>query len=77
MVVTNYKLLKQLEQEGTLKQLIKRGLISTTVLFYVDVYKFYLEISPKYKKKTEAVYRTADQFNISDMSVYRIILKMQ
>lgn len=76
-MVTNYQLLIRLEKEGTLKQLIKRGLISTTVLFYLEVYKFYLEQHPKFKKKTESVYRTADHFNISDQSVYRIILKMQ
>jgi len=75
-MVSSYQLLKKLEHEGTLKLLIKKGIVSTTTLFYLEVYTFYLESFSKFNKKSDSVYFTADKFNISDQSVYRIILKM-
>ena len=75
-MVSSYKLLKRLEDEGTLKLLIKKGIMPTTTIFYLDVYDFYLKSFSVFKKKSDSVYFTAEKFNISDQSVYRIILKM-
>ena len=75
-MVSTYQFLRQLEKDGTLKLLIKKGLMSTSILFYLEVYTFYLESFSKFTKKSNSVYFTADKFNISDQSVYRIILKM-
>lgn len=70
-----YNLLLELAGNGTLKHLVNNGIISTTIPFYMEVYAFWIEAGKKHKKTT-AVNLTADEFNISDQSVWRIISKM-
>lgn len=75
-MVSSYQILKELENNGTLREMTKRGLISTSIVFYLQVYSFYLKSTTKHLKRMDAVYETAEQFNIGLTSVYKIILKM-
>ena len=70
-----YNLLISMQKEGSLKHLVQSGIISTNIPFYIEVYEFWVKAGKKHKKTT-AVNITADEFNISDQSVYRIITKM-
>ena len=69
----------KLEADGTLKRLIKSGLVSPKVRFYMEVYLDYdknIQTNPK-GSKYQAVIDTASTFRIQESSVYRIIKTMR
>lgn len=58
-------------KEDQFKAMVKDGIISTTWPFYDEVVVHYK--SKKILGNSEAIKQTADKFNISESTVYRIV----
>jgi hypothetical protein len=76
MVKNTYELLKDLEKDGKLKDLTKSGIVSPIYNNYIEIFEYYKRQLRK-SEKMNAIYLTAEHFNISDSSVYKIIGKMK
>jgi hypothetical protein len=70
------ELILELELNGKLLDLFKCGFISWTVLRDKDIYLTYLTHRQTGLNKTQAVKRTADQFDVSDNVVWVALRKM-
>ncbi len=71
------ELILELERSGQLFGLFKAGFISWTVLRDKDIYFTYLTHRKKGLNKTQSVKRTADQFDVSDNTVWVALRKME
>jgi len=71
------RLIQRMEQDGTLKRLMKAGFISTKVLAQKKIYERYEEKRLKGVPSTEAAVDTAIEFKCSDVSVWRAIANMK
>lgn len=70
-------LLLKLEQSGDLYLLFKAGFVSYKVLEHKDIYLTYDLHRKQGFKKMQAVKKTAVQFNVDDMTVYRAVNSME
>jgi len=70
------ELILELELNGKLLELFKGGFVSWTVLRDKDVYLTYQTHRQTGVNKTQAVKRTADQFDVSDNLVWVALRKM-
>lgn len=70
------ELILSLDRSGQLLDLFKSGFISWTVLRDKDIYLTYLTHRQTGINKTQAVKRTADQFDVSDNLVWVALRKM-
>jgi hypothetical protein len=70
------ELILELDKSGQLFELFKGGFISWTVLRDKDIYLTYLTHRQTGLNKTQAVKRTADQFDLSDNVVWVALRKM-
>lgn len=70
------ELILSLDRSGQLLDLFKSGFISWTVLRDKDIYLTYLAHRQTGINKTQAVKRTADQFDVSDNLVWVALRKM-
>ncbi len=70
-------LILELERNGQLFELFKGGFISWTVLRDKDIYFTYLTHRQTGLNKTQSVKRTADQFDLSDNTVWVALRKME
>jgi hypothetical protein len=70
------ELILELDKSGQLLELFKGGFISWTVLRDKDIYLTYLAHRQTGLNKTQAVKRTADQFDVSDNVVWVALRKM-
>lgn len=71
------KLLLKLEQTGDLYLMFKAGFISYKILEHKDIYLTFDAHFKQCGKKVRAIKKTADQFDISDRSVYDIVKRME
>ncbi len=69
-------IIEKLDKSGELLELFRAGFISWTVLRDKDIYMTYLVHRQKGLIKTHAVKATADQFEVSDNSVWVALRKM-
>lgn len=72
-----YELIEKLESLPYFNELLKRGLVPINWVDYKVIYEFYQSELPKYKKRQQALTNTADEFDVSERSVYLIIQKMK
>lgn len=72
-----YDLLKQLERDGLLKKLLGKGLVSIHYLNGKEMYEAYLEYREQGKDKMEAYCLTANDFDCSQRTVERTVIKME
>lgn len=74
--MSTYDLINKLEKLDYFNELLKSGLVPVNWIDYKVIYEFYKKerISCKYRK--QALTNTADEFSISERSVYLIIQKM-
>lgn len=71
------ELILELDRNGQLFALFRSGFISWTVLRDKDVYLTYQMHRQTGLNKTQAVKRTADQFDVSDNLVWVALRKME
>ena len=66
-------LLRKLEEEDKLKQLVNAGVVSTTVLYYYEIVKLLEEKAAKRKRarKLTLVSEVAQEFRVEQTTVYR------
>lgn len=71
-------LLRKLEAEGSLQELVKAGVVSTTVLSYYEIVKLLEEKAAKRKRarKLTLVSEVAHEFRVEQTTVYRARLLM-
>lgn len=75
--MTAYRLIQKLEDEDLLNDLLSRGIVPTNWIDYKLIYEYYQGQAAKEQKRMQAVCNTAEEFNISERSVYAIIQKMR
>lgn len=75
--MTAYRLIQELEDEGKLNDLLSRGIIPINWIDYKLIYEYYQGQADKEQKRMQAIANTAEEFNISERSVYVIIQKMR
>lgn len=71
------RLLLKLEQNGDLFLLFKAGFISYKILEHKDIYLTYDLHRKQGMRKMKAIKKTADQFDISDITIFRIVKSME
>ncbi len=67
----------KLEKSGDLQKLFAAGFISWSVILDKDIYLTYQTHLQTSKNKTQAVYATAEQFNLGDNKIWRAIKRME
>lgn len=76
-MVTTYELIEKLEQLDYFNALLRQGIIPMNWVDYKVIYEFYTSERKKEKFKKQALTNTADEFNVSERTVYLIIQKMK
>lgn len=71
-----YKLIIELEQLPYFKDLLKQGIVPMTWIDYKVIYEFYLRESEK-ENGTQLIANVAQEFNVSERLVYKIVKKMK
>jgi len=67
----------ELNKNGLLKELVKAGIVSPTILFHVEIY-FFVDAKIKSGMKImEAKYYAADKFNVSICTIHRAIKQIE
>lgn len=67
----------KLDKSGDLLKLFKGGYISWTVMRDKDIYLTFTTHLHTGKNKTQSIKDTADQFDMSDRMIWKIVKKMQ
>lgn len=81
--MTTYKLIKKLESLPYFNDLLKNGIIPTTWVDYKVIFEFYkaelekLQRQSKKGAKRQAKTNTAQEFGVSERSVYFILKKLE
>lgn len=75
--MSTYELIEKLEKLDYFNDLLKSGLVPLNWLDYKLIYEFYRGERKKEKFKKQALTNTADEFNVSERTVYLIIQKMK
>ncbi len=75
--MSTYELINKLEKLDYFNDLLKSGLVPLNWLDYKLIYEFYQVQRTKEKLKKQALTNTADEFNVSERTVYLIIQKMK
>ena len=72
-----FDLIQDLHTDGTLRKLLRSGMISTKILLHRDIFQMYERELILNKSKPVAITETADKFGISESHCYLIIRKME
>ena len=75
--MSTYELIEKLEKLDYFNDLLKSGLLPMNWLDYKLIYEFYRTERKKEKFKKQALTNTADEFSVSERTVYLIIQKMK
>lgn len=68
----------KLEKDGTLKKLVKAGLMPTKVLLYYEVYlEFDKQKKVNKKKTTDIISDLSGRFKVCESTIYLIIKKLK
>lgn len=71
-----YKLLQEVENDNQFLWMLKKGLISLSVLDKKCYYEKYLQYLPKCGKR-QAIYNASEDFNVSERTIMRAISFME
>lgn len=66
-----YTIVKDMNDKGELKMLIRSGIVSTKVLEYFDIYMCYKKNVCVCSKKTDAITSTSIEMKVSENTVKR------
>ena len=72
-----YKELKRLECFGMLDVLLQKGIIPCNIKRHKIIYEVFLTQKKEGEKTSQAVTNISEDFDISEVSLYRIIRKMR
>lgn len=72
-----YDLIQKLEDLPYFNELLKSGLVPINWVDYKLIYEYYRTELKKEKFRKQALTNTADEFNVSERTVYLIIKKMK
>lgn len=83
--MSNYELIRQLEELPYFNSLLKQGIIPMNWVDYKVIYEFYCQEVERLKREKyvsgkftrQAKLNTAEEYGISERSVYLIIKKMR
>lgn len=75
--MTFYTYLKRKVEDGTIKNLYKKGILAYKVTSYLDVYEKYKEYLNKKERISSAVEQTSIDLKVSDRQVWKIIRFME
>lgn len=75
--MSTYDLIEKLEKLDYFNDLLKRGLVPLNWLDYKVIFEFYTAERKKQKFNKQALTNTAQEFNVSERTVYLIIQKMK
>lgn len=75
--MSTYDLINKLEKLDYFNELLKSGLVPVNWIDYKVIYEFYKKERSNCKYRKQALTNTADEFSISERSVYLIIQKMK
>lgn len=70
-------ILNELEEKGTLKQLVNAGMMTTFIIDWIKIYNLYTEMINEGSQINSAVLATCDVFDISKTTFYRIKKNME
>ena len=76
-IKSTYDLINELKRQELFSKMIRNGLISVSFEMYHQIYERFLELSVVGGQKADIIFKTANEFNISERSVYVIINKMK
>lgn len=76
-MITTHELIQKLEDLPYFNELLKRGLVPINWVDYKLIYEFYKVELKKEAMRKQALTNTADEFNVSERTVYLIIKKMK
>ena len=76
MVNNTYSLLKKIENDFTFLLLLQKGMVSLSVLDKMVYYERYLS-ELKSVNKTQAITNVSEEYNCSEMTIYRAIKTME
>ena len=76
MVKNTYNFLKKIEDDQTFLILLQKGIISLSTLDKMVYYERYL-FELKKVNKTQAIANVSEEYNCSEMTIYRAIKKME
>ena len=75
--MTFYTYLKRKVEDGTIKNLYKKGILTYKVTSYLDVYEKYKEYLSKKERISSAVELTSIDLKVSDRQVWKIVKFME
>ena len=76
MVNNTYTFLKKIENDQTFLLLLQKGIISLSILDKMVYYERYLA-ELKSVNKTQAITNVSEEYNCSEMTIYRAIKTME
>lgn len=71
--MSRYELLTNVKDTGFLADLIASGCMSLSISVWLTYYEFYLNALAG-SKKSNAVKATADEFDVSERLIYKVII---
>lgn len=76
--LTNIELLQQVEANGFLKMLLSRGLMSTTVPFYMEIHlQVCAEMLLNGGKKRRAVLQVSERLDVDERTIWNALKQMK
>jgi hypothetical protein len=75
--MSNIDVLVQLEEQGTLKPLVKAGLIPPSILLYMNIYLSVHRSTKNGIKKSQAVSDASEDFKVHPRTVWIALAKMK
>jgi hypothetical protein len=74
---TVYEIAKQLEMNGHLSTMIRTGLVSPKIRFYLELYSKYIHFMQRGLKSREAVFQVTIVVGVNERTVWRAIKAMR
>lgn len=71
--MSRYELLNKVKDAGFLANLVSSGCVSLSLTVWLTYYEYYLQYLAG-SKKSNAVKAVADEFNVSDRLIYKVII---
>lgn len=71
------EVLTEIDQSGLLKELLNLGVVSSSILLTIDVFRKYKAFIAQGKSIGDAQFLTAMEFRISERHVRRIVTEMK
>lgn len=75
--MSTYDLINKLEKLDYFNDLLTSGILPSNWLDYKVIFEFYQKERERCDRRKKALTNTADEFNVSERTVYLIIQKMK